>query len=151
MIYLPYAAFVFCVMRNITNSAGLTGATPMTQISLPLSISFWLIVVVPMSTKNASPSEPPANAPALHKSPKNSSIVLFTRSQSKGSFGSKTTQFVLTRMDCSINKNNLLTLTYLHKLLELTVLAPHMRMPCPGKLRMRLTPFGFNISCSPVV
>lgn len=34
-----WASPVFCVILKITNSAGLTGATPITQISRPLSMS----------------------------------------------------------------------------------------------------------------
>ena len=48
-----WTSLVFWVILKITNSAGFTGATPMTQISLPLSISSWLMVARPMFTKNA--------------------------------------------------------------------------------------------------
>ncbi len=48
-----WTSLVFWVILKITNSAGFTGATPMTQISLPLSISSWLMVARPMLTKNA--------------------------------------------------------------------------------------------------
>ena len=42
---------VFCEILKITNSAGFTGAMPMTQTSLPLSISSWLMVFLPQLTK----------------------------------------------------------------------------------------------------
>ncbi len=48
-----WTSLVFWVILKITNSAGFTGATPMIQISLPLSISSWLMVARPMFTKNA--------------------------------------------------------------------------------------------------
>ena len=54
---------VFCWMRKMTNSAGLTGAMPIRQISLPLSMSSWVIVVRSHATKNASSAVAPWSAP----------------------------------------------------------------------------------------
>ena len=53
---------VFWVMRKITNSAGFTGAMPIWQIRRPLSMSSWVMVVGPHSTKKASDGVEPARA-----------------------------------------------------------------------------------------
>src|SRR5699024_2783201 len=39
--------WVIWVMRKTTNSAGRTGATPISQMSRPLRISSWVMVVAP--------------------------------------------------------------------------------------------------------
>src|SRR5262249_49432687 len=54
---------VFCWMRKMTNSAGLTGAMPTSQISMPASISASVIVVRSQRTKNASSCVSPRSAP----------------------------------------------------------------------------------------
>jgi len=51
---------------RITNSAGFTGAIPITQINRPLSMSFCVIVSRPHLTKNASSGFVPCSPPALH-------------------------------------------------------------------------------------
>ena len=48
------ASAVFWPMRKMTNSAGFSGATPIRQISRPLSRSFCVIVLRSQRTKNAS-------------------------------------------------------------------------------------------------
>ena len=46
---------VFWLIRAMTNSAGFTGATPITTIMRPLSMSSCVIVTLkPILTKNAS-------------------------------------------------------------------------------------------------
>lgn len=81
-------------MRKITNSAGLVTATPMMQMSLPLSRSSWVIVVRSHLTKKASSGFMPISAPSLQTRVRNSVMVALTRPQSFSLFGSKTTHWV---------------------------------------------------------
>jgi hypothetical protein len=53
-------------MRKMTNSAGLTTATPIRQTSRPLSMSVWVIVDRSQRTKNASLVLAPRSAPERH-------------------------------------------------------------------------------------
>ena len=92
---------VFWVMRNMTNSAGFTGAIPIWQISRPLSISSWVIVVGPHYTKKASEGVDPARAPSRQQVARNASMVRVTRLHRAAELCSKTTQLVLALMDSS--------------------------------------------------
>ena len=78
-------------IRNITNSAGFTGAMPITQINLPLSISSCVMVVLSHFTKNASSGFVPIRAPSFQTVVRNWVIVALTLAQSLSLFGSKTT------------------------------------------------------------
>ena len=61
-----WASAVHWPMRKMTNSAGLVGATPIRQISRPLSRSFWVMVVRSQRTKKASSGLAPSSAPSCH-------------------------------------------------------------------------------------
>src|SRR5262249_20166696 len=60
---VSWASRVFCWIRKMTNSAGKTGATPITQIRRPFCRSSSVIVVRSQATKNASAAVVPARAP----------------------------------------------------------------------------------------
>ena len=57
---------MICSMRKMTNSAGRTIATPISQISRPFWMSSSVIVVSSQRTKNASSGFRPKSAPARH-------------------------------------------------------------------------------------
>src|SRR5262249_41114219 len=85
---------VFCPIRKITNSAGLSGATPIRQTMRPLSRSFCVMVVRSQRTKYASSGLLPSRWPLLNSLNRKSSTVLRTFDHSSGPFGSKTAHCV---------------------------------------------------------
>ena len=102
-------------MRKITNSAGLTGAIPTSQIGRPASMSAGVIVSGLHRTRNACSSEDPWRAPLRQIIARKSDIVSLTRAQVVSSYGSKTTHCVPSRSDSSIMMNKRRTLTYRHR------------------------------------
>src|SRR6185436_18342769 len=88
------ASAVFWPMRKMTNSAGLTTATPIRQISRPLSRSFCVMVLRSHLTKYASCGVVPSSAPetnSLYRKPLTVSVIL---TQSLEPFGSNTAHWV---------------------------------------------------------
>ncbi len=88
-------------IRMITNSAGFTGATPITQINRPLSMSSCVIVSRPHLTKNASSGFAPCSPPVLQNPTRKFSIDVRTTIHNAASFGSNTTHCSPRSMDCS--------------------------------------------------
>src|SRR5687768_16448405 len=78
-------------MRKITNSAGRTGAMPISQMRRPFRMSSCVIVVSSHVMKNASSSVRPKSAPRRHWPRRNNRIVSLTRAHRRWSFGSNTT------------------------------------------------------------
>ena len=97
----------------MTNSAGFTGATPTTQISRPLSMSVWVIVVRSHLTKNASSGLTPSSAPERQTSVRKLRIVRRTRAHSTSVLGSNTTHCRPRSIDCSMKISRRRTGTYL--------------------------------------
>src|SRR5665647_878723 len=127
-------------MRKTTNSAGLTGAMPITQISLPLSISSAVIVDASQRTKKACSGLAPGKAPTFHSFRRKSSTVRRTALHSVGPFSSKTTHWVPTSIDLSRYAKYLRMLTYFHSGSSEMVRAPHTKRPRPVKKRRQFTP-----------
>ena len=82
------------LIRKITNSAGLAAATPMRQISRPLSRSSAVIVDSSQRTKKPSSGLRPSSAPFFHSLNRKPSTVCRTASHSAGPLTSKTTHWV---------------------------------------------------------
>jgi hypothetical protein len=61
----------FCWIRKITNSAGLTGAIPISQTKRPLSMSSGVIVMRSQASYNASAAVAPWKAPIRHRVSRN--------------------------------------------------------------------------------
>ncbi|MDZ7800542.1 MAG: hypothetical protein U5K81_07090 [Trueperaceae bacterium] len=92
-------------MRKITNSAGLTGAMPMTVTTCPASITSWGLVSSSHFTKNASSGDAPARAPSRHSIVRNAPMSRVIDFHNVRSFGSNTTQRVELAMDSSTMLN----------------------------------------------
>src|SRR3954454_3887063 len=89
------------LMRNTTNSAGFTGAMPISTIRIPASRFSGGLFSASHLTKKAWAGVRPNSAPSRHTRRRNIVIVRLTESQSFGSFGSNTTQLGPFRMDFS--------------------------------------------------
>ncbi len=126
----------------MTNSAGFTGATPIRQISRPLSKSSWVIVVRSHLTKNASSCVVPISAPLRHTVRRKLVIDVRTAIHVGSELGSKTAHCVPRSIDCSRKMNSRRTLMYFHIASDDIVRAPQTRMSRPSerKSRMTLTP-----------
>ena len=137
------------VIRKITNSAGLIGATPISQIRCPFKISSF-VIAMPRSheTKNASSGLAPTRAPLFQMMVRNRVIDCSTLLQVADVLGSNTTHCVPRRIDCSRKISRRRTLTYLHVGSLDIVRAPQTRIPRPsaGKARMQLTPRRFKLA-----
>src|SRR5579875_2158996 len=90
-----------CESRKTTNSAGLTGATPISQTTWPASMPSAGFVSSSHFTKNASFGVEPNRAPLRHSFTRNAAIVRRIFAHSARSFGSNTTQSVPPRIDSS--------------------------------------------------
>src|SRR5262245_16908173 len=130
----PYdsASMVFCEIRKMTNSAGLTGATPIKQMSLPLSQSSCVMVVRSHLTKNASSCVVPISAP-LRQTVRRKLVIDVRIALHVGSeFGSNTAHCVPRSIDCSMKMNRRRTLMYFHIASDVIVRAPQTRMSRPS-------------------
>ena len=88
-------------IRKITNSAGLTGATPISTTTMPASIDSAVLFVSSHLTKNACSGLVPNRAPLRHSLTKNAEMVRRILPQSLSSLGSKTHHWVPCRIDSS--------------------------------------------------
>ena len=96
-----WSVAVIWLMRKITNSAGLAAATPIRQISRPLSRSSAVIVEASQRTKKPCSGLAPSSAPERHSLSRKPSTVCRTASQSAGPLTSKTTHWVPSSIDFS--------------------------------------------------
>lgn len=78
-------------MRNMTNSAGFTGAMPISMMRRPLLISFGVMVLRSTLTKKASSGLVPASPPSFQTLMRNSLIISLTLPHNFSLFGSNTT------------------------------------------------------------
>src|SRR5262249_21749304 len=81
-------------MRKMTNSAGFTGARPISTISWPASTTSGGLVSASHLTKKAFSAVSPMSAPFRWRSVRNELIVRVTRFHRRWSLGSKTTHWV---------------------------------------------------------
>src|ERR1044072_6796344 len=126
-------------MRTITNSAGLTGATPTWEMRRPLSMSSCVLVERSQTTKYASSFVTPCSAPMRHWLSRKRSIVWRKRAHSGSALGSKTAHWVPSSIDSSSMMNRRRTLMYFQAESLVRTRAPHTRLPRPGDARRALT------------
>src|SRR6185503_466248 len=136
-------------MRMIRNSAGFTGAMPMTTTTWPRSTISGGLVSRSHLTKKACSGRSPASAPWLWMTRRKLPMSRLRSFHNGVSLGSKITQRVLIAIDSSIIANSRRTLRYFQLLSSpASVRAPHTRIPSRLKKRMTFTPYLLSPSCS---